>query len=125
MVLSNLLNNNTGKKKLLDRGPKIAPVQEFTLEDIDTKETKIDSVGSEPVKTVKEKPKKAKQSTTTVRVEKLTRSKLNALVQMGKAESVDVLIDVLIDEYVNHQLLKDEKKTYDILLNILRKKEQI
>ena len=43
---------------------------------------------------------------------------------MGKAETVDVLVDILIDEYVNHQLLKDEKKTYDILLNILRKKEQ-
>lgn len=123
-MLSNLLNNNTGKKKLLDRGPKIAPVQEFTLDDINTKETKVSSVEPEVLKIVKEKPKKTKQSTTTVRVEKLTRSKLNALVQMGKAESVDVLIDVLIDEYVNHQLLKDEKKTYDILLNVLRKKEQ-
>ena len=122
-MLSNLLNNNSGKKKLLDRGPKITPAQEFTLNNIDTKETKVSSVEPE-VKLVKEKPKKTKQSTTTVRVEKLTRSKLNALVQMGKAETVDVLVDILIDEYVNHQLLKDEKKTYDILLNILRKKEQ-
>lgn len=120
-MLNSLQNNNSGKKKLLDRGPKIAPVQEFTLEDIDTK---ISSVETEPLKIVKEKPKKIKQSTTTVRVEKLTRSKLNALVQMGKAESVDLLVDILIDEYVNHQLLKDEKKTFDILLNVLRKKEQ-
>lgn len=122
-MLSNLLNNK--KKKLLDRGPKISPAQEFTLSDVGTNETNVSSVEPEPLKVIKEeKPKKAKQSTTTVRVEKLTRSKLNALVQMGKAETVDVLVDILIDEYVNHQLLKDEKKTYDILLNILRKKEE-
>jgi len=122
-VLSNLLNNK--KKKLLDRGPKITPAQEFTLSDVETNETNVSTVEPEPLKVVKEeKPKKTKQSTTTVRVEKITRSKLNALVQMGKAETVDVLVDILIDEYVNHQLLKDEKKTYDILLNILRKKEE-
>jgi len=122
-VLSNLLNSK--KKKLLDRGPKITPAQEFTLSDVDTDETNVSSVEHEPLKVVKEnKPKKTKQSTTTVRVEKITRSKLNALVQMGKAETVDVLVDILIDEYVNHQLLKDEKKTYDILLNVLRKKEE-
>lgn len=122
MVLSNLPNN---KKKLLNRGPKITPAQEFTLDDIDTKETKVSSVEPEALKSVKEKPKNIRQNTTTVRVEKITRSKLNALVQMGKAETVDVLVDILIDEYVNHQLLKDEKKTFDILLDILRKKEQL
>lgn len=122
-MLSNLLNNK--KKKLLDRGPKITPAQEFTLSDVETNETNVSTVEPEPLKVVKEeKPKKTKQSTTTVRVEKITRSKLNALVQMGKAETVDVLVDILIDEYVNHQLLKDEKKTYDILLNVLRKKEE-
>ena len=122
-MLSNLLNNK--KKKLLDRGPKITPAQEFTLSDVETNETNVSSVEPEPLKVVKEeRPKKTKQSTTTVRVEKITRSKLNALVQMGKAETVDVLVDILIDEYVNNQLLKDEKKTYDILLNVLRKKEE-
>lgn len=122
-MLSNLLNNK--KKKLLDRGPKITPAQEFTLSDVETNETNVSTVEPEPLKVVKEeKPKKTKQSTTTVRVEKITRSKLNALVQMGKAETVDVLVDILIDEYVNNQLLKDEKKTYDILLNVLRKKEE-
>lgn len=120
-MLSNLLNNK--KKKLLDRGPKITPAQEFTLNDVETNETNVSSVEPEPLKVVKEeRPKKTKQSTTTVRVEKITRSKLNALVQMGKAETVDVLVDILIDEYVNHQLLKDEKKTFDILLDVLRKK---
>ena len=123
-MLSNLLNNK--KKKLLDRGPKITPAQEFTLSDVETNETNVSSVEREPIKVVKEeRPKKTKQSTTTVRVEKITRSKLNALVQMGKAETVDVLVDILIDEYVNNQLLKDEKKTYDILLNVLRKKEEL
>ena len=122
-MLSNLLNNK--KKKLLDRGPKITPAQEFSLSDVETNETNVSLVEPEPLKVVKEeKPKKTKQSTTTVRVEKITRSKLNALVQMGKAETVDVLVDILIDEYVNQQLLKDEKKTYDILLNVLRKKEE-
>ncbi|MEK4082229.1 DUF5388 domain-containing protein [Solibacillus sp. FSL K6-1126] len=120
--MSNLLNNK--KKKLLDRGPKITPAQEFTLNNVETNEINVSSVEPEPLR-VEEKPKKTKQSTTTVRVEKLTRSKLNALVQMGKAETVDILVDILIDEYVSHQLLKDEKKTYDILLNVLRKKEEL
>lgn len=118
MVLSNLLNNS-GRKKLLDRGPKIAPAQEFTLEDI-----KEEPVEPEEAKRVK-KPKKTSHNTTTVRVEKLTRNKLNALVQMGKAESVDVLVDILIDEYINQHLLKDEKKTFDIILEVLRNKERI
>src|SRR5690606_11102727 len=96
-----------------------------TLNDVETNEANVSTVEPEPLKVVKaEKPKKTKQSTTTVRVEEITRSKLNALVQLVKAETVDVLVDILIDEYVNHQRLQEEKDTYDILLNSLRKKEE-
>ncbi len=130
-MLSNLLNNQT-KKKLLDRGPKITPTQEFTLTDIEEK--KVEPKGTTPSAKAKEKEKEKEtvqvqkrttpQNITSVRVSKATRNKLNALVQLGKAESVDVLIDILLDEYVEQNIGKTERKTYDIIVNVLQKKDR-
>ena len=119
MKLSNLLNNNRPKKKLLDRGPKITPAQEFTLTDVEEPETKEDTTP----KLEKVQKKNTTQSITSVRVTKATRNKLNALVQLDRAERVDVLIDILIDEYVDTNITKDEKKTYDIILQVLNNKK--
>ncbi|WP_186278774.1 DUF5388 domain-containing protein [Lysinibacillus sp. BW-2-10] len=131
--MSNLLNNQT-KKKLLDRGPKITPTQEFTLTDIEEK--KVEPKGTTPPAKAKEKEKDTEKETvqvqkrttpqniTSVRVSKATRNKLNALVQLGKAESVDVLIDILLDEYVERNIGKTERKTYDIIVNVLQKKDR-
>lgn len=120
--MSNLLNNK--KKKLLDRGPKITPAEEFKLEEVEA--TPATKVEVEKTAVVEEAPKPKRrhaQDITSVRVTKQTRNKLNALIQMGNADNVDLLIDILIDEYIEHTLTKEEKKTFTIVHDILRKRE--
>lgn len=132
--MSNLLNNGRPKKRLLDRGPKIVPAQEFELEPIEEVEVEealiqeqqpaptpqqVEAVA--PLRTVK---KREAAQATSVRVSKTTRNKLNALIQMGKADNVDILVDILIDEYVENNLVKDEKKAYTIVLDILKKRDR-
>lgn len=125
--MSNLLNNDKPKKKLLNRGPKIVPEQEFILEDkiIETPSVEPSKTGA----TVAKPPKKASKkidatSITSVRVSKATRSKLNALIQLGKADNVDTIIDILLAEYIENNLVKDEKKTYNLILDIFQKRER-
>lgn len=129
--MNSLLNNGKPKKRLLDRGPKIVPTQEFKLET--TQETKAE----EPVQEEKKSSEKAEQFSTkrtkkqntaaqitTVRVTKATRNKLNALIQLGKADSVDVLLDILLDEYIENNLVKEEKKTFNIVFEVIQKRER-
>ncbi len=129
--MSSLLNNGKPKKRLLDRGPKIVPTQEFKLDS--TNETKVE----EPVQEEKQSSEKAEQAPTkktkkqdtatqitTVRVTKATRNKLNALVQMGKADSVDVLLDILLDEYIENNLVKEEKKTFNLVFEVIQKRDR-
>lgn len=135
--MSNLLNNDKPKKKLLNRGPKIVPEQEFVLEDkvietppVEQSETgttgktgKTGTTGKTAVKPPRKVSKKVNGATiTSVRVTKATRNKLNALIQLGKADNVDTLIDILLDEYAENNLVKDEKKTYSLILSILQKR---
>lgn len=113
--MSNLLNNNKPKKKLLDRGPKIMPAQEFKLEDATAD--------------VQEQPTQAKKRTpaaqiTSVRVTKTTRNKLNTLIQLGKADSVDVLLDHLLDEYIENHLAQEEQKTFDLIFDVIQKRDK-
>lgn len=124
--MSNLLNSGKPKKKLLERGPKIVPAQEFKLDSAEETEAEVKSQKQQPeVKPVEEaKPARKRESAqiTSVRVTKTTRNKLNALIQLGKADSVDVMIDILLDEYVENNLVKDEKKTFNLILDILQKR---
>lgn len=120
--MSNLLNNGQPKKKLLQRGAKIEPDKQFNL-------SEIEEVVDEPVKEAKKvevkvaQKRRNTQDITSVRVTKATRNKLNALIQMGKADNVDLLIDILLDEYIDNTLVKDEKKTYNIVLDIIQKRD--
>lgn len=130
MEMSNLLNNGKPKKKLLERGPKIVPAQEFKLDTVEEAEAehKSQSQDQQPETKRAEETKKAKKresaQITSVRVTKTTRNKLNALIQLGKADSVDVIIDILLDEYVENNLVKDEKKTFNLILDILQKRDR-
>ena len=121
--MSNLINNKP-KKKLLDRGPKIVPTEEFKLEETQPANSQTDKPVTEAIQETPKPKRRSTQDITSVRVTKATRSKLNALIQMGKADHVDLLIDILIDEYIDNTLTKDEKKTYGIVLDILRKRER-
>lgn len=130
--MSNLLNNGKPKKRLLERGPKIVPEQEFKLEP--TEEAEAEAVVQEkqqptPKTTEEASVKKTKKrevaaQITSVRVTKTTRNKLNALVQLGKADSVDVLIDILLDDYIENNLVKDEKKTFNLVLGVIQKRDR-
>lgn len=129
--MSNLLNNGKPKKRLLDRGPKIVPSQEFKLEPTEEKEAeapvqeeKQPSEKAEKTPAKKTKRQDTASQITSVRVTKATRNKLNALIQLGKADSVDVLLDILLDEYIENNLIKDEKKTFNIVLEVIQKRDR-
>ena len=115
--MSNLLNNNKPKKKLLDRGPKIMPAQEFKLED-------ATADVQEQAEQAPAKKRNTAAQITSVRVTKTTRNKLNTLIQLGKADSVDVLLDHLLDEYIENHLVKDEQKTFDLIFDVIQKRDR-
>ena len=128
--MSNLLNNGKPRKKLLDRGPKIVPAQEFKLEE--TAEVKENAPAQEKQATKparkrtakKTKKQKVETNITSVRVTKSTRNKLNALIQLGKADSVDVLLDHLLDEYIENHLAQEEQKTFDLIFDVIQKRDR-
>ena len=130
--MSDLLNNEKPKKKLLQRGPKIVPAQEFKLEPTDEIPAEIPvqeqstptSPKVEPKAPAKAPKKREAAQITSVRVTKPTRNKLNALIQLGKADNVDTLIDLLLDEYIETNLVKDEKKTFNLVLDIIQKRDR-
>ncbi|MER2109206.1 MAG: hypothetical protein ABS949_19965 [Solibacillus sp.] len=127
--MSNLLNNNN-KKKLLSRGAAIVPDQQFNIQDVkeDEKPKKVEHTEDVVAKKSGAKsdaPKKKSEATnTSVRVTKQTRSKLNAIIQYGKAENVDSLIDILIDEYIENHFTKEDKKTYELVLKLIQAREK-
>lgn len=126
--MSNLLNNGKPKKKLLERGPKIVPDQEFKLETEEEANAESSAQGhrleAPPVEGAKQPRKRESAQITSVRVTKTTRNKLNAFIQLGKADNVNVMIDILLDEYIENNLVKDEKKTFNLILDILQKRDR-
>ena len=116
--MSNLLNKNS-KKKLLDRGPNIAPTNQFKMEtDEQTEPVVTEPVQSSNIKKAASSERKA----TSVRVRVSTRSKLNALVSLNKADTIDELLDIMIEEYMSTNLLKDEKKQFELILELYKSK---
>lgn len=135
--MSNLLNTN--KKNILKRTPRIEPTETFKLEE-DVPTIKVEQTEVDPPATTKKveevekkeeievakKPKaktkrKTNEEITSVRVTKDTRARINALIQLGRAESADALLDAIVDEYIALQLAPSEKKTFDILVKVNRK----
>lgn len=115
--MSNLLNNSS-KKKLLNRGPQITPATEFKLDESITS-TLPKSQGNEKINTLIKNDKKI----TSVRVRKSTQKQLNALVNINKADSVDQLIEIMLDEYKSNNLVKEEKKQFDLIMDLLNSKD--
>ena len=103
---------------LIQRSQTAVPKNTFNIKDLETnKEPDNTSV-----------PKKSTNSnviaekSTTVRVNMSTKNKLNALVTIGIAPTVDDVIDLLINDYQSNILTKDEKKQYDIIFELYRSK---
>lgn len=111
--MSNLLNNPS-KKKLLERGTPIEPATQFKLEEVET------ASSTSKIDTRRPKEKLPNNKPSSVRVKKTTRDRLNALVSLNKAETVDDLLDIMIEEYVSTHVTKDEKKQLDIIIELYR-----
>lgn len=115
--MSNLLNKNS-KKKLLERGPQISPANTFKIEDV-----KPAVEEARPPEIEKKKEKTPEKKVTSVRVKKSTRDRLNALVSLNKAENIDEMIEIMIDEYFSVHVTKDEKKQFDIVMDLYKSKK--
>lgn len=113
--MSNLLNKNS-KKNLSDRGPKIEPTIPFKLEEVEP------VVQTEFEKRVKKKEASSEKKESSVRVKKSTRNKLNALVSLNKADTIDDLIEIMFDEYFSVHVTKDEKKQFDMVMDLYKSK---
>lgn len=105
------------KPKKIERSQTVAPKTTFSLND-------LPELSHEEVVVERKQPLKpaTTEKTTTVRVSVGMKNKLNALVTMGVADSVDQLTDVLIDEYVTNILSKDQKKQLEIILDLYKSK---
>ncbi|WP_361920328.1 DUF5388 domain-containing protein [Streptomyces sp. NPDC046876] len=57
-----------------------------------------------------------------MRVKKSTRNKLNALVSLNKADTIDDLIEIMFDEYFSVHVTKDEKKQFDMVMDLYKSK---
>ncbi|MGE6489724.1 DUF5388 domain-containing protein [Paenisporosarcina sp. NPDC076898] len=62
------------------------------------------------------------EKTTTVRVSVNTKNKLNALVTLGIATTVDDVTDLLINDYLTNILTKDERKQFEIIFDLYKSK---
>lgn len=113
--MSDLLKRKTKK---IERSPSVTPKTTFSLNDLpqQPKEEIVVEKKAPPAKTA------VTEKTTTVRVSVAMKNKLNAMVTMGIADTVDQLTDVLIDEYVTNILSKDEKKQLEIILDLYKSK---
>lgn len=112
--MSDLLKKKPNK--LLNRGKQITPNTTFSLENESRNEVKA---SPEPEKKeTAPTTKKVHPGTTTVRVSTTTKEKLNGLVTLGIAESVDSLLEILVEEYQSNYLTKEQKKQYSLILDI-------
>lgn len=125
--MSDLLRKKTKPNKLLNRGQQITPNTTFSLDDVtsnsDGKQPVVETPAAKEVQT-KTRTSKVQAATTTVRVSSSTKEKLNALVTMGIADSVDNLLEILIEEYESAYLTKEEKKQYSLILEIYAAKKK-
>jgi hypothetical protein len=123
--MSDLLKKKPNK--LLNRGKQITPNTTFSLDnetnENDTKQPAQEMLEKKELE-IKTRSTKGQTTTTTVRVSTPTKEKLNALVTMGIADSVDHLLEILIEEYESTYLTKNEKKQYSLILDIYASKKK-
>lgn len=108
------------RKQLLRHQPAVAPTQPFNINEME-KEKEKELNASQPA-TQKEKKNMIHDTISSLRVRKSTRNKVNALINLGKADSADMLVDIAIDEYIN-SLAKEERKTFEMLYQVLQNRK--
>ncbi|HAK1611976.1 TPA: hypothetical protein H1032_002790 [Listeria monocytogenes] len=111
-MMSDTSKQLLSKPKTIERSKQIEPTSSFSRNNIFTSNTETQK--SVPSKKVIEK-------TTTARLSFRNKDKMNALVALKGLDSVDELLDILIDEH-EAVLTTDEKRELRTMVQIYEKK---
>ena len=119
--MSDLLKKKQPGK--IQRSQTVVPKNIFDINEVDT--------NKEPDKTAEVVSKKTVNTTnvvseksTTVRLNMSTKNKINALVTLGIASTVDDVTDLLINDYISNILTKDERKQFEIIFELYKSKSK-
>lgn len=115
--MSNLLKKKQPGK--IPRSPAIVPENTFTMKELENNaETNIPKITHKATSSSNVIVEKS----TTVRVNVSTKNKINTLVTLGIASTVDDVIDLLINDYLTNILTKDERKQFEIIYELYKNK---
>ena len=119
--MSDLLRKKQPGK--IQRSQTVMPKNTFDIKEVETKkepDKTEEVVSKKPVNTSNKKKKKS----TTVRLNMSTKNKINALVTLGIASTVDDVTDLLINDYISNILTKDERKQFEIIFELYKSKSK-
>ena len=118
--MSDLLRKKTPGK--IQRSQNVVPKNTFNINELEpNKELKIEHDTTPAINKTKNSNVITEKSTT-VRVGMNTKNKLNALVTLGIAQTVDDVTDLLINDYLTNILTKDERKQFEIIFQLYKSK---
>lgn len=115
-----LLNKNksASKRNLLERKEDVKPKEAFNRSSLFT----VEASQKESLDQKKETPrKKSKGTTTTIRCAADTSHRLNAIVTSFSLDSVNELLEILLDNY-EASLTQDERREIKTLLEVYQRK---
>lgn len=119
-MADNLLNKNKGKRNLLERKEEVKPKQSFNRSTLYT----VNEPQQDDHDQKREAPrKKEKSTTTTIRCATNTSHRLNALVTSFNLDSVNELLEILLDNY-EASLTQDERREIKTLLEVYQRKSR-
>lgn len=108
---------------LIERSQTAVPKNTFSIKDLETNmepDKTEEVVSKKPVNTTNVNAEKS----TTVRLNRSTKNKINALVTLGIASTVDDVTDLLINDYISNILTKDERKQFEIIFELYKSKSK-
>lgn len=117
-MADNLLNKNREKRNLLERKEEVKPQQSFNRSSLFTVNEAEHTNEDQKKDTTR---KKAKSKTTTIRCAADTSYRLNAIVTSFNLDSVNELIEILLDNY-EASLTTDERREIKTLLEVYQRK---
>lgn len=120
--MSDLLRKKQPGK--IQRSQSVMPKNTFNIKDLEDDKENVKVPESTSV-SIPKKPTVSNivaEKSSTVRVNMSTKSKLNALVTIGIASTVDEVVDLLINDYLTNILTKDERKQFEIILELYKRK---
>jgi hypothetical protein len=108
---------------LIQRSKTAVPKNTFNIKELETNkepDKTEEVVSKKPVNTTNVIAEKS----TTVRLNMSTKNKINALVTLGIASTVDDVTDLLINDYISNILTKDERKQFEIIFELYKSKSK-